>query len=165
MLVISVRVSHVVLHMPDDGILPVGDIKGTIASDFDIAGSEIRVARNDDWLDFLTGDVGAVVLDLVLQNPQKADAVADQEIALVLFWEQTARKDSRSGHRAYTHFEPLLVSDPFADVDIGTRTASAIVGELITPLVEHIPVRIRSDRKVKFHFESARVEAVDSTFP
>ena len=87
MLVISVGVSHVVLHMPDDGILPVGDIKGSIASDFDIAGAEIRVARNDDWLDFLTGDVGAVVLDLVLQNPQKADAVADQEIALVLFGE------------------------------------------------------------------------------
>jgi hypothetical protein len=87
MFVVAIGISHIVLHMPDDGILPVRDIKGTIASDFDIAGTEIRVARNDDWLDFLAGDIGAVVLDLVLQNPPEADAVADQEIALVLLWE------------------------------------------------------------------------------
>ena len=66
--------------MPDDGVLPVGDIKGSIASDFDITGTEVRVARNDDWLDFLAGDICAVVLDLVLQNPQKADAVAKIEV-------------------------------------------------------------------------------------
>ena len=100
----------------------------------------------------------------MLQDTQESDAIADQEVALILLWEQTAREDSRSCHGTHSHFEPLFVSNPFADVHIRTGSAGSIVGELVAPLVEDIAVWVGSDREMEFHFEGSRVESVHTAF-
>ena len=42
-LVVSVWIAHVVLHVADDGVLPVSNVQGPVAADFDVAWAEVRV--------------------------------------------------------------------------------------------------------------------------
>ena len=90
MLSVPVRVPHVVLHVPDDRVGPIGDIERTVATDLDVGRAEVWIARDEDRLDFLGGDIRSVVFDFMLENTEEADAIADQEVALVLFREQAA---------------------------------------------------------------------------
>ena len=90
MLSVPVRVPHVVLHVPDDRVGPIGDIERTVATDLDVGRAEVWIARDEDRLDFLGGDIRSVVFDFMLENTEEADAIADQEVALILFREQAA---------------------------------------------------------------------------
>ena len=44
---VAVRVAHVVLHVADDDVVPVGDVKSAIFAEDGIAGAEILVAAHE----------------------------------------------------------------------------------------------------------------------
>ena len=49
MLVISIGVANVVLHVPNDGIVPVGDVQCAIFTDDRIGGTEIAVGTVEEF--------------------------------------------------------------------------------------------------------------------
>ena len=76
MLFVSIGISHIVLHVTDNGVAPVRNIKSPIATHFKIARAEIRIARNQNRFNFGRLDISPVVRYLVLQNPEHSDAIA-----------------------------------------------------------------------------------------
>ena len=101
-----------------------------------------------------------IVFDFMLQDAEKPNAIADQEVPLIFFGELTAGEDSRCRNGSNTHLKPGLTTNTFADVYIGPTAARAIVSELITPLVKDVAVWIGANRKMKFHFKGARIESM-----
>ena len=83
--VIAVRVTDVVLHVADQRVVPIGDVQGAVSADLDIRRTEVGISRNDDRLDLDGGNVGAVILYLVLQDALEADDIANQEVAVIAF--------------------------------------------------------------------------------
>ena len=156
--VVAVRVAHVVLHVADDGVGPVGDVQGAVGTDLQVGGAEIGIARHDDRLDLPGRDLGAVVLHLVLEHAEEADRVADQEVAPVLLREMAARQEAGRGHGANPLGEPGLVAHPLADVDVRADARRAVVGELVAPLVEDVAVGVGADGEVELDLERPRIE-------
>ena len=71
--VIAVRIAHVVLHVPDQRVGPIGHIQSTVTADFHIGRSEVGIGRYQDRFNLLSGDVGTVVFDFVLQHAKESD--------------------------------------------------------------------------------------------
>ena len=159
---IPVRVAHVVLHVSDQDVAPVGDIQGTVAPDLDVGRTEVGVRGDEDRLDLFCGDVGPVEADLVLQDALEPDRVADQEVAVGVLGKVRTGEETCGGHRADALREPLLVSSALADIDVAAGASGSVVGELKTPAVKGVAVRVGSDREVKLDLERPRVEAVDT---
>ena len=70
--------------------MPVGNVQRAVSANFHIARPEVRVVRIQNWLDFLTGDVGPVVLDFVLGNAQESNGVGNEEVTVDARWEMAA---------------------------------------------------------------------------
>src|SRR5262249_19613359 len=75
MLAVAARVAQVVLHVADDRVLPIEEVKRSIWADFQIAGAEVRVSRANNRLLLDAPEAGAVVFELVAQNALKANHV------------------------------------------------------------------------------------------
>ena len=87
---IAIRITHIVLHVTDDRVAPIGDVHCTVTTHLDIGRAKSRIARNKNGLDFFGGYLRTVVLHFMLENAQETDAITDQEVALVFFGEMTA---------------------------------------------------------------------------
>ena len=92
--VISIGITDVVLHVANDGVMPVGDVERSVRSHDRIGGSEVAVFTVEEFDPGRTPDLAklpAVLsplpVELVLLDPQKPDRVADQEILLQLLGE------------------------------------------------------------------------------
>ena len=84
MLVVPIGIPNVVLHVTDDHILPIRDIERAILTELNVGRTEVFVLANQQVLDRLAPDIAGlgIPIELVLLKPEKADRVADQEIAL-----------------------------------------------------------------------------------
>ena len=72
------------LHVPDDLIVPIDEPEGSVRPDLEIGGPKVRVGRLEDGLDFGADETRPLVLDAILEDPQKPDHVGDEQVALVL---------------------------------------------------------------------------------
>ena len=68
MLRVAIRVAHVVLHVTDQSVVPIGDVQRSVTADFEIAGAKVRIVGGDQRFRFNARDIGSVVLRLELQN-------------------------------------------------------------------------------------------------
>ena len=161
---VAVGVSHVVLHVSDQSVVPVCDIDRSIAADFHVAGTEVWIVRKQDRLNLFGCNICSVNADFVLQHAKESDCVTDQEISLVITREMAAGKKPRRCDWPNTFFKPLFVANPFTNVDVRTSSPCSIIGKLKTPAVDHVAVRIGANWKMKFEFKGSWVETVDARF-
>ena len=98
----------------------------------------------------------------MLEHSEEADRIADQEVLVVALGEVAAGEDAGGRHGTDPLAKPLLVANALAEVGIAAGAAGAIVDELEAPAVEHVAMRVRSDREVEAGLEGARVETVDA---
>ena len=104
--------------MADQGVVPIGNIQGAVTSNLDIARSEIRVRRHNDRFDLGRRDIRAVVVDLELQDTEKSNGVADEEIAFLFGREVAAIEDADGWNRPAPFLLPLFVPNTLSDVDV-----------------------------------------------
>jgi hypothetical protein len=80
--VVAVRVARVVLHVADQGVVPVDDIERAIGRELEVHRAEVAIGGGDQVSDQLALVAGAVFADLAHAGAEEADAVADHESAL-----------------------------------------------------------------------------------
>lgn len=106
-LVIAVGIPHIVLHVPDDDIVPVGDIHGAVGAEDDVGGAEILVGTDKEI--GLGRAPHMAVLEVAFQgillDAEVADGVANEEITLHVLGEMCARNDLVGGHGANFLFQ------------------------------------------------------------
>ena len=66
-----------------------------------------------------------------------------------------------TGGFEYERFRRFMTAEVLAAID-GARAAGAVIGELIAPLIEYVPVGIGADRKLKTDFKRPRIETMHS---
>jgi hypothetical protein len=95
---VAAGVAEVVLHVPDDRVLPVGEVDRAVGTEFEIGRTEVRIARGDDRLDLDGFGVAAIpLLELVLEDSLEADHVADEEVPWSFGGEVGAREELDPG--------------------------------------------------------------------
>ena len=88
MFVVTVWVSHVVLHVADQHVVPVSNIQRAVATNFDVAWPEVLIRRQQDWINLFRTDVGSIVGHFMLQDTQHTNDVANQKVTFVLIRER-----------------------------------------------------------------------------
>src|SRR5260370_28424792 len=86
-------IAQVMLHVSDDGILPVEEVDGAVRADLDSVRAEIRVGGINDRLQFSAAVARAVFADLVLEDALEADHVGDEVIALEIIGKMPATQN------------------------------------------------------------------------
>ena len=160
--VVAAGVAEVVLHVPDDWILPVQNVQGTVAADFHVAGAEIAIGRVQDGFDFLREEASTLLFKLVLSHSLEPDHVSDQQIAAIGFREVLAVQNGDRRNRAYSFFVQLLRSPMTRHADVIASSACAVRRELIAPLIENIAVWIWTDWELKIDIKGNRIPFVNS---
>ena len=164
MFVIAVGVAHVVLHVTDESVVPVGNVQRAVTAHLDVARAKVGVTRDDDGLHFAGGDVRAVVFELVRQHAEETDGVANEKVALVLRAKMRAAEDAAGGHGPHALLVKLLRrTHAAADVHVAAGAGRAVGGELKTPTVKGVAVRVRPDGEMKLDLEGARIETIHTT--
>ena len=148
---IATGIAQVVLHVADDRVLPVGEIDGAIRAHLQIGRPEIRIARRHDRLHLdRLWKRGVAGLELILQDPLKADHIAHQQIPLQAAGEMCAgeKLDAGAGAGALvvnTRGATMLVHpiEPRGEdrAPVGHRSG-AVDGDVVSPGAEGMPVRI-----------------------
>ena len=182
-LVVAVRVAHVVLHVADDDVVPVGDVERAVFAEDGVARAEVFVAAHEQAAGFVLGDgaIGLGDLDaelgagrlapdaglvrvagqVVVLDAEEADDVADQEVALHVLGEVRAADDLACGDGAHLLFQQLVHLEAVAfGPDLIGATAGAVRGILIAPGVKGDAVRVRRVVGVLRDGEAARIEAI-----
>src|SRR5262249_18437635 len=144
---------------------------GAVRADLEVRRPEVWIAGVDDGLLLNPSEAGAFVLDPVLQNALEADDIGDQEIALVLWREMTARKylDARARAR------PLLIylwrlgvflrKIQMAGKEravVGLRSR-AVIHKVLPPAVPNVAMRVgKAEGHVRIKLVSSRLIAKDA---
>ncbi len=170
-LTVATWIAHVMLHVTDDRVLPVGEVNRAVGTDLEVHRSEVGVGRSDDRLHFHAANARAVLFQTVLENSLEADHVAHEEVALQFFGEVAAGEDfrGRQGARALLihlrRSRVLLVGAVEMTGDqrgVIRLSAGAIGDDLLSPTIDGVPVRVgEAVRHVPFGFERSRVESPD----
>ena len=95
------RVTRAVLHVPDERIVPVGDVQGTIRRELHGDRPEITVGRLQEVLAEGQGETGAILAHGMLLGAEEADGVIDQDIALDVVREMAAADELETGGGAH----------------------------------------------------------------
>ena len=105
--VVTVGITNIVLHVADDGVVPVGDVQGPVLANDCIGRTEVSIFAIDQlkaWsspdVPKLTGLPISLAIKGVLLDAQEADRIADQEIVLQVFWKVLRRQDRVGRDRA-----------------------------------------------------------------
>ena len=116
--VVAVGVTDIVLHVTDDEVLPIGDVKGAIGTEDGVGGAEIFVIAFEEIVGWGAPDLAkaegfvaigeAFAVELVAFDAEVADGIEDEEILLEFFGEVFAGDDGVCGDRADLHFQELL---------------------------------------------------------
>src|SRR5262249_23041061 len=93
--VITVRITQMVLHMADDGVLPVAKINRAVRAHVDSGWPKVRVARTHEILLPRTGQPGTVGADFDPVNALEPNHVAVEKIPLEIRREMAAADQSR----------------------------------------------------------------------
>ena len=162
MQVIPRGVPDVVLHVPDDDIVPVGHIECTVGTEFHVRGAEVLVGTLDEVLAGVTPHVILVVLGLevILLHPEEADGIGENVIALPFVREVPAGNHPGGSHRPHFLFHEAVHLEALA---LGTNLVGAapgsIVGVVAAPVIEAAPVRVRAVTRMHGHRVLTRIEA------
>ena len=105
---VAERIADRILHVPDQRLLPVGEIKGAIGTELHVDGPEIGIVAEDQRLDLLALETAAGGADLVLEHAKHPDGVVEQEAPLGLVGEVAARDKFAAAGRAHAFDEPVL---------------------------------------------------------
>ena len=168
---VAAGVAQVVLHVPDQRVVPVEEIDRTVGPDLDVDRAEVGIRAEDDRLELLGAETRAVVEHAVLEDALKTDHVGHQVVALVLLGEVRAREDlgPAAGPRALLEErEVARVAGGKVEVAaegqrVVVHVAGAVGHEVLAPAVEHVPVRVgEAVGDVAFDAARARLEAPDT---
>ena len=159
---IATRVAEIVLHVSDNGVLPVENVKGTVTADLHIAGAEVGVGRIHNRFNLLCEEAATLLFELILGDSLEANHVGNQEVPAVCGWESLAVEDTDGGHGADAFVVELSGGAASGDTDVITGPTGAIGGELIAPLIEHIAMGIGADWEVEVDIEGDWVPFVDT---
>src|SRR5262245_4965060 len=99
MRMVPVRVAQMMLHVADDGILPVAKINCAVGPDVDRHWAKIRVTGANQVLLPLAFETRAVLAHLHAINPLKPNHIAVEKIPLELRRKVPAAKQGRTGAR------------------------------------------------------------------
>ena len=152
---VPARVAQVVLHVADDGVVPVGEPDGAVGPHLDVRGTEVGIGARHDRLHLdrpgerVHGRIRGG-LERVAQDALKPDDVAHEEVALERLGEVRTREhlDRGAGSRA------LLVDarrlrvlfhavEPRREdaAPVGHRPG-AVDDDVVPPAIERVAVRI-----------------------
>ena len=106
--VVAVRVAERVLHVADQRIEPVDDVKRSIRPELEGDRPEIGVGRLQERLDRRARESRAVFLDAIPQNALEADVVVQKVVALGVVGEMTAVDQLAAARRPPLHCEETL---------------------------------------------------------
>ena len=163
-LVVAAGVTHIVLHVADDDVLPVGHVHGAVAADFEIRRAEVAIfGRLDEVLGFRAAHVAVFIgLHRVLLDAEEADGVEDEEIALIFLGKVWAGNHAVGGHGAHRLAQQLLHAETAAAVwaHLISAAAGAIGSEVVAPVVEADAMRVGAVVGMEGVLEGARVEPV-----
>ena len=87
--VVTVGVTNIVLHVTDDGVVPVGDVQGAVFTDDGVGRTEVSIFAVDQFQAGRSPDVPkftvhaiSLAIEGILLDAQKTDRIADQEVVL-----------------------------------------------------------------------------------
>ena len=144
MLVIAIGVARAVLHVANEGIVPVDEIERSVGCEFHVDGSKVGIGSVNEILSEGAFESRAIVAESVLFGAEKSDGVIDENIALDLVGEVAAGDDFESGSGADFYFQEVgwigrEVAIAYAD---GTGEHPAHIGvggvgeEVLSPFIE-----------------------------
>ena len=150
---ITIWVAHVVLHVPDDHIMPVGNVKRSILAENGVSRTEITIATTNKFSSWSSPDFArlillffkAVAMKIILLDTQITNSVTENEILLHLIWEVCARNNRVSGYRTNflihqrKHFEAIAIG-----TDLIRTATCAIICIEVTPLIKTGAMGIRA---------------------
>src|SRR5439155_3002676 len=163
-------IAQMMLHVSDDGILPIEEIHGAVRADLDRVRAEIRVGGINDRLQFSAAVARALFADLVLENALEADHVGDEIVALEIVGKMSAAQNggARRGARPLVkdrlHFRVLA-----RVIDMSRESRRVVIhvprpvrDKILTPAIEDMAMRI-GERIGDIHLEllSPRLIAID----
>ena len=122
--VVAHRVAGAVLHMADEGVMPVGDVERTIRRELHGDRPEIAVGRLQEVLTEGQAEAGAILAHGVLLGTEEADGVVDQDVALDVIREMAAADELEAGggtHHLGLGHEILRQGGELAEGDLQGR--------------------------------------------
>lgn len=95
--VVAIRIARVVLHVADEGVVPVHDIERAIGGELEVHGPEVAIGGGNQVGDEFALVASAVLADLAHAGAEEADAVADHEGTLMRVGEMAGGDELRAG--------------------------------------------------------------------
>ena len=99
MISISAGVTKIMLHMADDGVLPIKKPKSAIRSGFDIRRPEGRIRGRKNGFKFGALETSTIFFDLVSHDALIANHIRNNVVVLKFFREVITSEELRSGAR------------------------------------------------------------------
>src|SRR5439155_25212968 len=128
-------IAQMMLHVSDDGILPIEEIHGAVRADLDRVRAEIRVGGINDRLQFSAAVARALFADLVLENALEADDIGDEVIALEIIGKMPATENGGARRRTRPLVEDRLHFGMLARIiDVARKSRRIII---------HVPRAVR----------------------
>jgi hypothetical protein len=90
---IPVGIARIVLHVSDQRVVPIDQVKGTVWRKLEVDGSEIPVIGLQEVLSELRGIPRSILCQPMLLDPKESDVVPDKDITLHLVGEVSAAHD------------------------------------------------------------------------
>ena len=105
MVVVALRIAGVVLHVPDEGVVPVEEVQRAIWSELEVHRAEVRIAGADEVAGQGAGEPGSVFAHRAEVETQEPNAVAGHELTLPVFREMPGGDElrARGGPRPLGH--------------------------------------------------------------
>ena len=89
------------LHVPNERIVPIDDVKRTIRRKFQVRGSIVAVIRNNEIVTMLAGEPRAFLTDRVLLCPKKPNRIVEEVVSLHRVREVTTTNKFPTRSRAH----------------------------------------------------------------
>ena len=107
-LMVAVRVARVVLHVPDQRVVPIEEVERTIGRELQVHRAEVAVGGTEQVAIGLAHEACAVVALRPEADAQEADRIARHEVALVRVGEVARRHELPARARAGALGDELL---------------------------------------------------------
>ena len=168
--VVPVGVPQMMLHVPDDRLVPVGKVNGAVRTGGDGDGTKIRIARFNQMFQRPAHQPGSFLGDIHPKNAAKPDDIQIEKIPLKLVGEMPAGQQPRRRTRTRgpaPEFPHRRVLGGIIEMSAEGRTEIGVVArrighQVVAPSVEHSAMRI-GEAVGDIRLESARawLESVD----
>ena len=117
-------ITGAVLHVPDQHVVPVYQVKGSVRGEFHIHRAEVAILAAYEIHPVLTGVAGGALIERVDFGPEKSNGVVDKPVSLHGVWKMTAGDKLQT--RGRTNAVGFLneVSGIWSEIPIGHRNGS-----------------------------------------